>query len=419
MKRLLYITTRLFWPADNGRKVTLDNFVRTLAEVYGYEVYLYSFLDGDQHYNESEVPAFVHQVEIASGISVSERIRNIVVRSLGPANWPLQCSLYYSNQNKERIQQFVERIHPDVIITDMIRTAMYLDAFAGSSARKIFDLDDILSTRYKRQLNSDSKMRSAVTGAYAQKLPAVLNRWLSRPFLQDQILKFEIKRLAKWELYYAGAYDQVILISGKEARIVNEQLGARKAYALTIGVDIDYFTQKVSCEKDANALSFLGNMNTAANADSLRFIVTQVLPRLNQRYILNVVGSCPETVGEEYKGNGRVRLLGRVHDTRVAVQSAQVFVAPILYGSGIKNKIVEAMAMGMPVVTNAIGAEGMDVMDGRELLLAETPEEIAQAVERLMQDETLRLEMGQRAQAYVRANHDWREIQKVFGQMGL
>ena len=102
-----------------------------------------------------------------------------------------------SNQNKERIQQFVERIHPDVIITDMIRTAMYLDAFAGSSARKIFDLDDILSTRYKRQLNSDSKMRSAVTGAYAQKLPAVLNRWLSRPFLQDQILKFEIKRLAK------------------------------------------------------------------------------------------------------------------------------------------------------------------------------------------------------------------------------
>ena len=144
MKRLLYITTRLFWPADNGRKVTLDNFVRTLAEVYGYEVYLYSFLDGDQHYNESEVPAFVHQVEIASGISVSERIRNIVVRSLGPANWPLQCSLYYSNQNKERIQQFVERIHPDVIITDMIRTAMYLDAFAGSSARKIFDLDDIL-----------------------------------------------------------------------------------------------------------------------------------------------------------------------------------------------------------------------------------------------------------------------------------
>lgn len=75
--------------------------------------------------------------------------------------------------------------------------------------------------------------------------------------------------------------------------------------------------------------------------------------------------------------------------------------------------------MGMPVVTNAIGAEGMDVMDGRELLLAETPDGIAQAVERLMQDETLRLELGERAQAYVQANHDWREIQKVFGEMGL
>lgn len=419
MKRLLYITTRLFWPADNGRKVTLYNFVRTLAEVYGYEIYLYSFLDGDQRYNEGEVPAFVHQVEIASGISASERIKNIVVRSLGPANWPLQCSLYYSNKNQERIQQLVERIHPDVIITDMIRTATYLDAFAESSARKIFDLDDMLSTRYKRQLNSNSKMRSEITGSYAQKLPAVLNRWLSHPFLQDQILKFEIKRLAKWELYYARVYDQVILISGKEARSLNEQLGSRKAYALTIGVDIDYFTQKASYDKNANALSFLGDMNTAANADSLRFIATQVLPRLDQKYTLNVAGRYPETVGAEYKENRRIRLLGKVQDIRPVIQSTQVFVAPILYGSGIKTKIVEAMAMGMPVVTNAIGAEGMDVMDGRELLLAETPDGIAQAVERLMQDETLRLELGERAQAYVQANHDWREIQKVFGEMGL
>ena len=143
------------------------------------------------------------------------------------------------------------------------------------------------------------------------------------------------------------------------------------------------------------------------------------LPRLDQKYTLNVVGRYPETVGAEYKENRRIRLLGKVQDIRPVIQSTQVFVAPILYGSGIKTKIVEAMAMGMPVVTNAIGAEGMDVMDGRELLLAETPDGIAQAVERLMQDETLRLELGERAQAYVRANHDWREIQKVFGEMGL
>lgn len=130
----------------------------------------------------------------------------------------------------------------------------------------------------------------------------------------------------------------MILISGKEARSLNEQLGSRKVYALTIGVDIDYFTQKASYDKNANALSFLGDMNTAANADSLRFIATQVLPRLDQKYTLNVVGRYPETVGAEYKENRRIRLLGKVQDIRPVIQSTQVFVAPILYGSGIKPR---------------------------------------------------------------------------------
>ena len=125
---------------------------------------------------------------------------------------------------------------------------------------------------------------------------------------------------------------------------------------VSLGVAYPFFSEKLPVKKDDGKVTFVGNMATPANADSVRYIIDQVLP--NSRMIKNIVfvGKCPESLREEYEKNEKVFFTGKVDDLRMYVEGGMVFLAPIAYGTGIKTKILEAMAMGMPVFTNSIGS---------------------------------------------------------------
>ncbi|MCW5851735.1 MAG: glycosyltransferase, partial [Anaerolineae bacterium] len=105
-----------------------------------------------------------------------------------------------------------------------------------------------------------------------------------------------------------------------------------------------------------------------------------------------------------------VTLSGRVPDVRPYVARSTVFIVPLRMGSGTRLKVLEAMAQGMPIVSTSIGCEGLDVVAGEHLLIADTPDEFAVATLRLLQDETLRHHLGQRARQFVVERYDWDHI---------
>lgn len=161
-------------------------------------------------------------------------------------------------------------------------------------------------------------------------------------------------------------------------------------------------------------LTFVGNMKVAANIDSLEWIVDNILPKIQHDIRLLVIGACPEYIKEQYEDNEKVVFTGRVDDLTSYVRKGQIFLSPILYGTGIKTKILEAMSMGVPIVTNDVGVEGIDVKNGNEIWVENNPEKIANKVDELLDNYDLALQVAQRAKIVVEEKYEWNKIWHKF-----
>jgi glycosyltransferase involved in cell wall biosynthesis len=158
---------------------------------------------------------------------------------------------------------------------------------------------------------------------------------------------------------------------------------------------------------------FTGTMDFRPNVDAVLWFARKVLSRVRaqvpEAHFL-VVGQRPHRRLDELRGAPAVALTGWVEDARPYIAQAAVYVAPLRIGGGTRLKLLEAMAMGKPVVATRLGAEGYPVADGRELLLADTPADFAAAVVALLRAPERRVELGRVARAFVEQQYDWRAI---------
>ena len=416
-KTLLFVTSRLPFPPNSGRKVSLYHYCRGLAE-RGYDVHLFVFPEWDQERSDAGKPDFIREVRFAAPIGKARRLLNLFGKSLlGGA--PLQCALYDSKKNRRAIRAYAKEIGADAVMTDMIRLAPYFHAVKDLPCRKIADLDDLLSRRYARQRASNSASDAA--GHFAGNMPSFLRK-CNRGALGKMILRFEEKRVRRAEVRYARLYDAVILVSQNEADLLNERLGEKKAFAVPMGVDADYFAAlapEENAEKPAEGIAFVGNLHVAANQDSLRYLAREVLPLLKNNSPLRAIGPVPDEIRAEFADLSRVTFVGEVPDLRPAVRGCAVALYPVAYGSGIKTKVLEAMAMGVPVVTNETGAENIDAVWGEDLFVEETPAALAARTDELLEDPALRRAVAKRAQKLVKERYDWASVFEKFADAGL
>ena len=417
MSRILFVTSRLPWPTDSGRKVSLWHYCRGLA-ARGHSVSLFVFPEWDQPRSAADKPDFIERVYFSEKIRKGEKLKNLLCRAaVGKARWPLQCALYYSKANARAIARAAEEIGADTVLFDMIRTAPYMNAPFTAPVRKILDLDDLLSRRYERQLAGDAGS-NGVAGRYGGGMAPAAERLLCRGRIGRMVLKAEQKRLKKAEIAFSEASDGVILVSAEETAYLNTLLKSKEAFAVPMGVDVDAFTAADGVAKESALIGFVGNMHVAANADSLAYIADEVLP-LMPPCTLEVVGTYPEEIAKRYENSPNVVLRGRVEAIPPVAGRWQLMLSPITFGSGIKTKILEAMAMALPVVTNAVGAESIDDGEGTCLLQAETAEELAAAATRVLHDPAYGAALGHAARDYVKAHFSWEQIFEEFAHLGL
>lgn len=405
-KRLLFVTTRLFWPADSGRKVVLWNYCKGLSEQLGYEVRLFSFLEGDQKATlVNEAPGFISAVKLAQPLSYFEKAFGLIKALCRKSLDPFQCALYVSARNKTMLKEYCDLYKPDVIIVDMVRLAPYIDAFEDFPASRIIDFDDLLSKRYMRQVDvSDSG--SNVLGKYSESASSIFTSLLNVSWVKRAVLKAEAKRVAAAEVAYATRYDASILISEVETRELSKAVGLPSVFTATMGacaypyVPEDERDIKYDC-------CFIGNMGSAANQDSLRRIVDEILPKIGN-VSLRVIGSCPESVRAQYAAFRNISFSGRVDSVRQAALECKIMLAPLSYGTGIKTKILEALGFGLPVVTNSIGVEGTALQNNVTCICAESPADIASDVSELLNSPQQREAFAREGIKFIEEKHSWK-----------
>ena len=417
-KKILFICNRIFWPPLNGHEIAIYNYCIGLHKEYSYDVDAYIF-DQNSNKNIAPKPDFLNDVFFSVNIETLNKICNLIFRSfLSREKLPLQSALFISRKNSERIRTLVKKNAYDAVFVDMIRLAPYYESICDSKCKKIFYMEDVLSKRYKRQLKAMNS-NTNVAGIYYKRLPVFIQQMLSSVLIKKLVLKLEIKRTERAEKRYFELYDKVVFVSEIETEEFNKKYCTDKAVTVSLGVDHGYYSQDLNVKKISGRAVFVGNFATPANADSIRMIAKDILPLCKNLKSFVCVGKCPEEIIDEFKDIEKINFTGMVEDLRPYVEEGTVFLAPLAYGTGIKTKILEAMSMGLPVITNSIGAEGIWAENGSHWIVSDNPEEIAQHVDELMDSQEKCDEIGRNAKKFIEENFQWDIIFKQFKKLGL
>lgn len=227
----------------------------------------------------------------------------------------------------------------------------------------------------------------------------------------------EYRTMEKMERHFLSQADHVLTVSKQDCEAFAEYVDRRKITVIETGVDVEYFRPDFSAP-NSDSMIFTGSMDWLPNEDAISYFAKDILPRLTKSFpnrLLTVVGRSPsarlQALAVKEPG---LKITGRVPDIRPYMQNSAVYVVPLRIGGGTRIKIFEAMAMGKPVVSTSIGAEGLPVKHGENILLADTPEEFANSVQLLFRDAALRERIGRSARALVESNHSWASVASRF-----
>ena len=312
-----------------------------------------------------------------------------------PGDTPFQAAYSRSPQMVRAIRQTLERNHFDVAHLEHLRGAEFGEALEGLPV--VFDSVDSIALLFERALRQAP-------------------RWQSR-FLA----RLDLARTRRYEGQLLHRFRRVLVTSPEDRemllRLTPPPVPEERLIVLPNGVDLRYF-RPMGLERRPDTLIFSGKMSYHANVAAALYLVQEVMPHIWARrpqVQVWIVGKDPPSVVRELAADDRVLVTGTVPDLRPYLAQAAVAITPLRYSVGIQNKVLEAMAMGTPVVTTPATCRALAVEPGRDLLVAETPAGLAEAVLSLLADEARRRQMGRAARRYVETHHDWNAVAARLG----
>jgi glycosyltransferase involved in cell wall biosynthesis len=304
--------------------------------------------------------------------------------SVAPTSLPLQAAVLWSQTLMKQIEKSIQTAPPDIIHVEHLRMARYGLRFVQGWP-VIWDAVDYLSVLYEQ---------AAITSS------SRIQRWISR---------FEAPRLRRYERWLTGQFPFTIVISKKDCELFQKDnpYADRVQTALT-GVPIELSMQR---ERSANTLIITGTLNYHPNVTSVLYFARDIFPLVQQRRSdvrLQLVGAYPVPSIAALK-SASIEVTGFVPSITDYLQKATVALAPVVYGSGMQIKVLEAFLTATPLVATSVALRGLDVRDGEHVLVADTPDAFANAVLKLLDSPELRQKLGEAGRRYVEENHDLRK----------
>ncbi len=349
--------------------------------------------------NNESAPASCAQIAKELNISFVEplyfpNIPEIILNLITRFNKSLQESLFYSKDTTKKINKAISTFKPELIVADMIRSGQFVE---DTKIPKILEMDDLLSERYERfslNISADDNLLGTFSSILPKNIANLLNL-----YFKPAVLRYEAKKIRRWEVDAVNNFDVITLVSILEAQKLRSVTGGVNIFSIPPTVDRIYPRQTAHRTCTCNIL-FFGNLITNQNLSSIRYIIEKVLPVLDLNgfdYHFSIAGSYDSRAERLVEKNPNTDLLGFVSSVEDLFMSHDVFLSPISFGSGIKTKILDAMAHGLPVITNDIGIEGIPAINGKECIVANEPETIAKALITLWDDNSIMWELSENA----------------------
>ena len=226
------------------------------------------------------------------------------------------------------------------------------------------------------------------------------------------------QKMRRFEKEMCRRFDCVIAVSAEDREQMKHEYGAEAVFDVPTGVDTGFFRPSGTVQPKPHSLVFTGSMDWLPNEDAIRYFVREIMPLIKTKLpgaTLTVVGrNPPAALVDLSKDDPSLIITGRVDDVRPYIEAAAAYIVPLRIGGGTRLKIFEAMAMEKAVVSTTIGAEGLPLTDGVELLLADEAQTFADAVVKVLSDIDYANQLGQRAATVVRENHGWGPVTEDF-----
>lgn len=406
IKNVLLLTTRDIGGRSTGRKQVLRTIATSIASS-GFNLKIISF---SKQSAISAVSEYGSQYEI---IYIGRpRILRVLINIFFyfiPAKLSLNECLYYSPIMLKKIKDEAKTHNVDVIVTDMIRLAPYGEK---GGAKWILDLDDLLSKRYEAIL-AKHEITDSFLGYWGESIPQVFRTFLLKAL--SVILKREAAVLRKRELYTARSSDAVCLVSTLEAEEL-AKLSGSNVYAMPMAIDTPSL---ISNKPRGGEGVFIGGLDYQPNLDAIRYYKKEVVPILVKKGItfkLSVIGYCDACHKEELASE-HIVFKGYVEALGTELMKHSIFIAPIVGGTGIKTKVLEAMSFGLPVIATKEAVKGMAVAHMEHCLIVDSPMDFVDYVIEFKNNPVLALRLAENGQDYVHQNFSKSNLQAKWRQL--
>ena len=412
--RILFLTPQLPYPPHQGTTIRNYNIIANLAP--RHEIHLLSFV---RSYDEIDAATPLHQhcrsieAVLAPRRSSLKRFLSIFLSPL-----PDMALRLPSAEFKTKLRACLERERFDVVQIEGIEMAQFwmlevrkwkLDNEAGhppsniqypisnlQPPTSIFDDHNAEYVLQQRAFETDIRQP---------------RRWIGALYSFIQW-----KKLSRYEALVCRLADRVVAVSEADKTALQRLVPGLKVTVVPNAVDVEYYTSADirPSPLPPRSLIFTGKMDFRPNVDAVLWFCQEVLPLVRRKLPdvrFYIVGQSPHRRVLRLADDPAVTITGYVDDARSYIASACVYVVPLRIGGGTRLKVLEAMAMGKPIVSTSLGCEGFEgLVPGRELSLADTPEEFAQRVIELLDDASRRERLGRAARRFVEERYDWRLI---------
>ncbi len=378
--RIFFVCRRVPFPPDRGDRIATYHQIRHLAQ--RHEVHVFSLADSRE--------------DMASATRLRDCTAGVTAVSLSPLRGalralravlgagPLSAAMLRETELCRLIRRRFSELRPDLIMVYGSNMAQYAESLLD--VRRIMQFADLNSRKWR-----DYAARSA--------LPMRL------------IYALEARRLLDYERHVALTFSHAVVCTPEEADDFAALIPGTPVSVVPNGVDLAYFAPG-GVAKDPCSLVFTGVMEYRPNVDAVSWFCADILPLVRQQVpnaTLTICGNRPATAVQRLAGIAGVTVTGRVPDVRPYLHRAEVFVAPLRLARGIQNKVLEAMAMGLPVVSSRIAWRPTALQEGDGIVAADRADDFAAHIVRLLQDPRYREAMGRRARAAMERNYAWAE----------
>ena len=382
---VLLLTQVLPYPPDSGPKVKTWNVIKYLA--LHHTVTLVSFVRGDQSKDIEHLRHYcdeVHTVEMKRDLV---RDGTALVQSIFSGEpW-----LIVRDRRQEMlalIRDICSRKSFDVVHADQLNMAQY--ALAAGRGRRVVDEHNALWMLYQRM---------------ASTMPQGPRKWL---------LERDWRLLQTYEGRICRDFDAVLTVSDVDKGALEKVAGELpEAYVIPIAVDTDELAP-VRRSPAASHIVHVGTMYWPPNIDGILWFAREVLSKVREvlpEVEFDIIGARPpDEIRRLAEEDPRIHVTGYVEDVTGYLENAGVLIVPLRAGGGMRVKILNALSQELPMVSTTIGCEGILTQDGKDLLIADTPEEFAQACVRLLKEHSLGEELGRNGRALIQEHYDYRKV---------